>query len=61
MGNIISQIYLVKLYIFRINLSVIRNLNTVYTEIANFHNSYVDCLPVRSGWNSLRIQEEVTL
>jgi hypothetical protein len=31
-------------------LSIIRSLNTVYTEVGICHASYVDCLPARSGW-----------
>ena len=34
-------------------LSIIRSLNTVYTAIGICHASPVDCLPTRSGWNSL--------
>ena len=41
------------LYIFRTDLlSIIRSLNTVYTAIGICHASYVNCLLVRSGWNS---------
>jgi len=41
-----------ELYSFRADLlSIIRSLNTVYTEIGIFHASYVDCLLTRSGWN----------
>jgi len=34
-------------------LSIIRSLNTVFTAIGICHTSYVDCLLVRSGWNSI--------
>jgi len=37
-------------YIFRSDLlSIIRSLNTAFTEIGICHNSYVDCLLVRSA------------
>jgi hypothetical protein len=35
-------------------LSVIGNLNTVFTAICICHTGYFDCLLVRSGWNSFR-------
>jgi hypothetical protein len=38
--------------------SINKGLNTVYTAIGNCHTSYVDCLLVRSEWNSLRIQDK---
>jgi len=34
-------------------LSIIRNLNNVYTAMGICHSSYVDCLLARSGWNIL--------
>jgi len=34
-------------------LSIIRNLNAVYTAIGTCHASYVDCLLARSGWSSI--------
>ena len=51
----ISQLYFGKeLYMFRTNLlSIIRSLNTVFTAIGICHTGYVDCMLVRSGWNSL--------
>jgi hypothetical protein len=33
-------------------LSIIRSLNTVFTEIGIRHTGYVDRLLERSGWNS---------
>jgi len=48
----VSQIYFDKvLFMFGTDLqSIIRRFNTVYTTIAIFHASYVDCLLARSGW-----------
>jgi len=37
-------------------LSIIRNLNTVYTAIGIHHTGYVDCLPTRSGPDHARRQ-----
>ena len=50
---IISQVYFDKeLYMFRTALlSIIMNLNTVYTAIGICRTSYVDCLLARSGWH----------
>jgi len=51
----ISQIYFdEELYIFRTDLlPIIRSLNSVYTTVDICHASYVDCLLVSSGWNSI--------
>jgi len=48
-----SQHYFGKeLYMFRTDiLSIIRNLNTVYTATGMSPTVYVDCLLARSGWN----------
>ena len=42
-------------------LSIIRSLNTVFTETGIYHTSYVDCLLARSGWNSTSLAVNVTI
>ena len=45
-----SNLFGKELYMFRTDLpSIIRSLNTVFTDIGIFHISYVDCLLTRSG------------
>ena len=46
-----STLFGKELYMFRTDLlSIVRSLNTVFTAIGICHNSCVDCLLVRSGW-----------
>jgi hypothetical protein len=40
-------------------LSIIRSLNTVFAAIGTCHASYVDCLLVRSGRNSVETPDDV--
>jgi len=43
-----------ELYIFRAHLlSIVRNLNTVYTAIGICYTAYVDCLLARLRWSSI--------
>ena len=52
--NYFSNLFDKELYMFRTDLlSIIRSLNTVYTVIGICHDSYVDCLLARLGWNIL--------
>jgi len=45
------------LYMFRTDLlSIIGNLNTVFTAICICNASYDDCLLAKSGWNCSRRQ-----
>jgi hypothetical protein len=44
-----KQLYMFRTYL----LSIIRSLNTVFTEIGVRHTGYVDCPLARSGWTSL--------
>ena len=45
-----SSLFDKELYMFQTDLlSIIRSLNTVYTEIGIWHASYADCLLARSG------------
>jgi hypothetical protein len=49
-----STLFGKELYMFRTDLlSVIRNLNTIFTTTGVCHTRFVDCLLARSGWNSL--------
>ena len=49
-----SALFGKELYMLRTDLlSIIRSLSTLFTAIGICHTSYVDCLLVRSGWNSL--------
>jgi len=46
-----SSLFDKELYMFRTNvLSIIRNLNTIFTAIGICHTCYVDCLLAMSGW-----------
>jgi len=47
-----STLFGKELYVFRTDLlSIIRSLNTAFTEIVIYHTSYVACVLAMSGWN----------
>jgi len=47
-----SSLFGEELYMFRKDLmSIIRSLNTAFTEIGISHTTYVACLLARSEWN----------
>jgi hypothetical protein len=56
-----SELFDKVLYMFRTNeLSIIRSLNTVFTEIGICHASSVGCLLAWSGLNSDHVSKQPT-